>query len=268
MWYTGVISEWRSIRPVEINQYDITMVIHYDITMGIPSNVITITMGNDIARDIHCDVTMSNDVAMCIYHAITMHNDVAMNLFYNVFSALYLIMILLWVVWNKKKNKFMFDRSAWVGEHIHIPTQTQLMCFPQTDQTLICYNKHARCKVLSFLINTLIKIFIQLVYLWPNFYNLKLSRKLKKDYYQKTIIFINHSILSTILWTEKLEPMPNHQFCLYCHSGYLTGLSPLTYSRFVRQSEFTDNQIYVCPDQEDGPCNCHLMPPQTWLSAS
>ncbi len=47
-----IISEWRSIRPVEINQYDITMAIHYDITMG-----------NGISRDVHCETTMGNDVA-------------------------------------------------------------------------------------------------------------------------------------------------------------------------------------------------------------
>ncbi len=47
MWYTGM---W-SIRPVEINQNDITMVTHYDITIG-----------NDIARDAHCEITMGNDV--------------------------------------------------------------------------------------------------------------------------------------------------------------------------------------------------------------
>ncbi len=41
-----------------------------------------------------------------------MHNDIVMNLFYYVFSALCLIMILLWVVWNKNKNKFMFDQSG------------------------------------------------------------------------------------------------------------------------------------------------------------
>ncbi len=89
-----VISEWRSIRPVEIKQYDITMATHYDITMG--NDIIGIArdvhceirMGNDVARGIHCDVTMSNDVAMCTYHSITMHNDVVMNLFYYVFSAL------------------------------------------------------------------------------------------------------------------------------------------------------------------------------------
>ncbi len=106
--YSYVISEWRSIRPVEINQYDFTMATHYDITMG---NDITrdmhcqITIGNDVARDIHCDVTMSNDVAMCTYHGITMHNDVAMNLFYCVFSVLCLIMILLCVVCNKKQEQ-------------------------------------------------------------------------------------------------------------------------------------------------------------------
>ncbi len=95
-WY--VFSKWRSIRPVEINQYDITMATHYDNTMD---NDITrnahceITMGDGIGRDTHCDVTMSNDVAMCRCHGITMHNEIAMNLFNYVFSALCLIMILL-----------------------------------------------------------------------------------------------------------------------------------------------------------------------------
>ncbi len=111
--YRYVISEWRSIRPVEINQYDITMAIYYDITMD--NDVARdahceITMGNDVARDIHCDVAMCNDVAMCTYHCITMCYDVAMNLFHYVLSALCLIMILLWVVCNKNKNKFMFDQ--------------------------------------------------------------------------------------------------------------------------------------------------------------
>ncbi len=99
---------------MEINQYDIIMTIH-DITMG--NDVardahFEITIGNDVARDIHCDVTKSNDVAMSTYHGIIMHNDDAMNLFYYVFSALCLIMILLWVVCNKNKNKFMFDQSG------------------------------------------------------------------------------------------------------------------------------------------------------------
>ncbi len=105
--YRDMFSEWRSIRPVEINQYDITMATHYDITKG---NDIArdahfeITMDNDVARDIHCHVIMSNDVAMYTCHGITMHNDITMNLFYYVFSALCLIMILLWVVWNKNKK--------------------------------------------------------------------------------------------------------------------------------------------------------------------
>ncbi len=112
-WY--VISESRSIRPVEINKYDLTMATHYDIIMGndVARDVhCEITMVNDIARDIHCDITMSNNVAMCTYHDITMHNDVAMNLFYYVFSAQCLIVILLWLAWNKNKNKFMLDQSG------------------------------------------------------------------------------------------------------------------------------------------------------------
>ncbi len=52
-------------------------------------------MGKDVACDIHCDVTMSNDVAMCTYHGI-MPNCA----------------VLLWVEWNKNKNKFMFDHSG------------------------------------------------------------------------------------------------------------------------------------------------------------
>ncbi len=53
-----------------------------------------ITMGNDVARDIHYDVTMSNNIAMyTVYQGITMHNDDAMNIFYCVFSALYLIVL-------------------------------------------------------------------------------------------------------------------------------------------------------------------------------
>ncbi len=91
------------------------MATHYDITI---CNDITrdvtceITVGNDIARDIHCDVRMSNDIAICTYHGITMHIDIAMNLFYYAFSALCIIMILLWALCNKIKNKFMFDQAG------------------------------------------------------------------------------------------------------------------------------------------------------------
>ncbi len=56
MIYRYVFSKWRSIRLVEINQYDITIATHYDITIG-----------NDIARDIHYDVAMSNVIAVYIY---------------------------------------------------------------------------------------------------------------------------------------------------------------------------------------------------------
>ncbi len=56
MIYRYVISEWRLIEPVEINQYDITMATHYDITMG-----------NNIARVVHCEITMGNDVATVIH---------------------------------------------------------------------------------------------------------------------------------------------------------------------------------------------------------
>ncbi len=84
-----MISQSRSIRPVEINQYNIRK--GNDVARD---GHCEITMGNDIARGIHCDITMNNDVAMCTYHGITMHNnDIAMNLFYSVFSALCLIMI-------------------------------------------------------------------------------------------------------------------------------------------------------------------------------
>ncbi len=54
--YRNMICKWRSIRPLEINQYDITMAIHYDITMG-----------NDVARDAHCEMTIGNDVAIDIH---------------------------------------------------------------------------------------------------------------------------------------------------------------------------------------------------------
>ncbi len=79
--YRYVVSEWRSIRPVEINQYDIIMATHFNITMT-PGNDIArdeITKGNDVARDIHCDVTMSNDVAMFVYLKFFIrHNETAL----------------------------------------------------------------------------------------------------------------------------------------------------------------------------------------------
>ncbi len=46
---------------MEINQYDLTMATHYDITMD-----------NKIARDAHCETTMGNDVAMDLHCDVTM----------------------------------------------------------------------------------------------------------------------------------------------------------------------------------------------------
>ncbi len=115
--YRYVISEWRSIRPVEINQYEITMATHYNITMGndIARDVhCEITMSNDVARDIHCDFIISNDIAMCIYHDITMHNDVAMNIFYCVISALCLIVLFYYGLYGIKTRTSSFLISlAW-----------------------------------------------------------------------------------------------------------------------------------------------------------
>ncbi len=49
--YRYVISEWRSIRSVEVNQYAIILATHYDIIMG-----------NDTAWDALCEITMGNDL--------------------------------------------------------------------------------------------------------------------------------------------------------------------------------------------------------------
>ncbi len=39
-----------------------------------------ITIGNDVARDGHCDIIMGHGVAMDTYHDVTMHSDVARTL--------------------------------------------------------------------------------------------------------------------------------------------------------------------------------------------
>ncbi len=46
---------------------------HYDITIG-----------NDVARDVRCDIIMSHDVVMGTDHDVTMHTDVARTLIYYV----------------------------------------------------------------------------------------------------------------------------------------------------------------------------------------
>ncbi len=68
-----VFCKWRSIRPVEINQYDITMVNHYDITMC-----------NDIARDAHCEITM---VMMLLRTSIVMSQWVMMLLCLHIMGS-------------------------------------------------------------------------------------------------------------------------------------------------------------------------------------
>ncbi len=100
---------------VKINQCDITMATHYDITIGndvarmqvLKSQWVMTLLGTSIVMS-QCIMTL----LLCIYHGVTMHNDIAMDLFNYVFFAQLLIMILLWVVCNKNKNKFMFDQSG------------------------------------------------------------------------------------------------------------------------------------------------------------
>ncbi len=56
-------------------------ITHYDITIG-----------NDVARDVHCDIIMGRAIIMGAYH-VTMHTDVARTLIYYV--LLFPIMIFL-----------------------------------------------------------------------------------------------------------------------------------------------------------------------------
>ncbi len=44
---------------------------HYDITIA-----------NDVARDVHCDIIMGHDVVMGTYHDVTMQTDVTRMLTY------------------------------------------------------------------------------------------------------------------------------------------------------------------------------------------
>ncbi len=64
---------------MKINQYDITMAPHYDITMD-----------NDVARDAHCEIIMVNDVTrdihlrhICVFLCILLKD----KLFLSPFSA-------------------------------------------------------------------------------------------------------------------------------------------------------------------------------------
>ncbi len=46
---------------------------HYDITIG-----------NDVARDVHCETIMGHGIVVGTYHDVTMHTDVATILIYYV----------------------------------------------------------------------------------------------------------------------------------------------------------------------------------------
>ncbi len=46
---------------------------HYDITIG-----------NDVARDVHYEILMGHSIIVGTYHDATMHTDVAMTLIYYV----------------------------------------------------------------------------------------------------------------------------------------------------------------------------------------
>ncbi len=46
---------------------------HYDITIG-----------NDVARDVHYEIMKGHSIVVRTYHDVTMHTDVAMSLIYYV----------------------------------------------------------------------------------------------------------------------------------------------------------------------------------------
>ncbi len=58
---------------------------HYDITIG-----------NDIARDIHCDIIMGQDIGIVVHHDVTMHTDVAKTLIYYVLLCPIMIILFSW----------------------------------------------------------------------------------------------------------------------------------------------------------------------------
>ncbi len=53
----------------------------------------TITIGNDVAKHVHCEIIMGHDIVMDTYHDVTMHTDVVMALIY--YELLCQIMIFL-----------------------------------------------------------------------------------------------------------------------------------------------------------------------------
>ncbi len=55
---------------------------HYDITIG-----------NDVDKDVHCDIIMGHEVVMGAYHDVTMHTDVARTLIYYALLCLNMIFL-------------------------------------------------------------------------------------------------------------------------------------------------------------------------------
>ncbi len=43
-----------------------------------------ITIGNDVARDVHYEIIMGHSIVVGTYHDLTMHTDVVMTLIYYV----------------------------------------------------------------------------------------------------------------------------------------------------------------------------------------
>ncbi len=70
---------------------------HYDITIG-----------NDVARDVHCDIIMGHDVVIGTYHDITMQTD-DISIFVVKSLKLYIkhYVIKTKVVRHKNKNQFV-----------------------------------------------------------------------------------------------------------------------------------------------------------------
>ncbi len=64
---------------------------HYDITIG-----------NDVARDVHCDIIMGHDVVMGTYHDATIHTDVARTLIYYVLLCPIMIFLCVFLVKSLK----------------------------------------------------------------------------------------------------------------------------------------------------------------------
>ncbi len=54
---------------------------HYDIAIG-----------NDVARDVYCDIIMGLGIVMGAYHDVTMHTDVAWTLIYYVLLCIITIL--------------------------------------------------------------------------------------------------------------------------------------------------------------------------------